>query len=165
MSKKSIKIKKQYIVGKQDYINATTGEIVSCTVIEKEINNDFNFHKIWINDLLAILNLIGGKKLKVFEYLMSQMRTQDNTIIATYDMIKRDTRVSYQTIRDTIKILLDTNFMRKITNGVYMVNPDVIVKGNSGKRSGLLIKYAKIEEKERETKCDLDLSKYQKPIY
>jgi len=140
------KKKKQYIVGRQTYINSSTGELVDCLVMEKEVNNDFNFHKVWIDDLINILNLIGGKKLEVFKYLMNEMNPSNNYIVATYEKIKKDTKISYQTIRDTLKVLIETNFLKRVSNGVYMVNPDVIVKGNSNKREALLIKYIKIDE-------------------
>jgi len=148
---KKIKKKKQYIVGRQTYINSSTGELIDCLVMEKEVHNDFNFHKVWINDLISILNLIGGKKLEVFKYLMNEMNASNNYIIATYEKIKKDTGISYQTIRNTLKVLLDTNFLRKINNGVYMVNPDVIVKGNSAKREALLVKYTTINNNNEKT--------------
>jgi len=143
---KKIKKKKQYIVGRQDYINALTGEIVSCTVIEKEVNNDFNFHKIWLNDLMSILDLLGGKKLEILKYLLSKMSNVDNTIIARYDDIMQDLKVSRQTVSNTLKILREANFIKKVANGVYMVNPDIIIKGSGSKKDALMVKYIKIDE-------------------
>ena len=143
---KKVKKKKQYIVGRQDYINQTTGEIVTCTVIEKEVYNDFNFHKIWLNDLMNILDLIGGKKLEILKYLLNKMSNVDNTIIARYDDIMKDLKVSRQTVSNTLKILREANFIKKIANGVYMVNPDIIVKGTGGKKDALMIKYIQINE-------------------
>ena len=143
---KKVKKKKQYIVGTQDYINQTTGEIVTCTVIEKEVYNDFNFHKIWLNDLMNVLDLIGGKKLEILKYLLNKMNNVDNTIIARYDDIIKDLKVSRQTVSNTLKILREANFIKKIANGVYMVNPDIIVKGRGSKKDALLIKYITINE-------------------
>ena len=144
---KKVKKKKQYIVGRQDYINATTGEIVTCTVIEKKVQSDFNFHKIWLNDLMSVLDLIGGKKLEILKYLLSKMSNVDNTIVARYDDIMKELQVSRQTISSTLKILREANFIKKIANGVYMVNPDIIVKGTGGKKDALMIKYIKIDDK------------------
>ncbi len=143
---KKIKKKKQYIVGRQDYINALTGEIISCTVIEKEVKNDFNFHKIWLNDLMNILDLIGGKKLEILKYLLNKMSNVDNTIIARYDDIMQDLKVSRQTVSNTLKILREANFIKKVANGVYMVNPDIIIKGSGSKKDALMVKYIKIDE-------------------
>ena len=130
MEKKKVRKKTQTIVGTQRYINADTGEILETTVIEKEVDRDFNFHKIWLNDLMSVLNLIGGKKLDILKYLLSEMRTQDNTISVTYRQIEKELNTSQKTIAETMKILQEANFITKVQNGLYMVNPDVIVRGN-----------------------------------
>ena len=141
MEKKKVRKKTQTIVGTQRYINADTGEILETTVIEKEVDRDFNFHKIWLNDLMSVLNLIGGKKLDILKYLLSEMRTQDNTISVTYTKIQEKLNTSRKTIAETMKILQEANFITKVQNGLYMVNPDVIVRGNGKKRDALMIKY------------------------
>jgi predicted transcriptional regulator len=138
---KKVRKKTQTIIGTQRYINADTGEILETTVIEKEVDRDFNFHKIWLNDLMSVLNLIGGKKLDILKYLLSEMRTQDNTISVTYTKIQEKLNTSRKTIAETMKILQEANFITKVQNGLYMVNPDVIVKGNGKKRDALMIKY------------------------
>ena len=127
---KKVRKKTQTIIGTQRYINADTGEILETTVIEKEVDRDFNFHKIWLNDLMSVLNLIGGKKLDILKYLLSEMRTQDNTISVTYRQIEKELNTSQKTIAETMKILQEANFITKVQNGLYMVNPDVIVRGN-----------------------------------
>jgi predicted transcriptional regulator len=138
---KKVRKKTQTIIGTQRYINADTGEILETTVIEKEVDRDFNFHKIWLNDLMSVLNLIGGKKLDILKYLLGQMRTQDNTISVTYRQIEKELNTSQKTIAKTMKILQEANFITKIQNGLYMVNPDVIVRGKSSKKDALMIKY------------------------
>jgi hypothetical protein len=138
---KKVRKKTQTIIGTQRYINADTGEILETTVIEKEVDRDFNFHKIWLNDLMSVLNLIGGKKLDILKYLLSEMRTQDNTISVTYRQIEKELNTSQKTIAETMKILQEANFITKVQNGLYMVNPDVIVRGNGKKRDALMIKY------------------------
>ena len=146
MEKKKVRKKTQTIVGTQRYINADTGEILETTVIEKEVDRDFNFHKIWLNDLMSVLNLIGGKKLDILKYLLSEMRTQDNTISVTYRQIEKELNTSQKTIAETMKILQEANFITKVQNGLYMVNPDVIVKGKSGKKDALMIKYVEAKK-------------------
>ena len=146
MEKKKVRKKTQTIVGTQRYINADTGEILETTVIEKEVERDFNFHKIWLMDLLAVLDLIGTQKLKVLEFLFSEMRTQDNTVSVTYRYIADKTGISYQTVAITMKMLIDANLITKVRTGTYRFNPDIIIKGDSKKREGMVIKY--IQERE-----------------
>ncbi len=96
---------------------------------------------------MNILDLLGGKKLEILKYLLSKINNIDNTIIARYDDIIKDLKVSRQTVSSTLKILREANFIRKIANGVYMVNPDIIVKGSGSKKDALMIKYIKINNK------------------
>ena len=154
MEKKKVRKKTQTIVGTQRYINADTGEILETTVIEKEVDRDFNFHKIWLNDLMSVLNLIGGKKLDILKYLLSEMRTQDNTISVTYTKIQEKLNTSRKTIAETMKILQEANFITKVQNGLYMVNPDVIVRGNGKKRDALMIKYVEAKNEPTTTKTN-----------
>jgi len=138
---KRVKKKTQVKVGNAQYVNQATGELENFTVISKNVESDFNFHKVWINDLMAILGLIGGQKIKVFEYLLSIMRNEDNTITARYNDIMKATGVSRDTVFKTLKILKEANILRNITNTTYQVNPDIIVKGSGDKRKKLLIEY------------------------
>ena len=142
---KQIKVKKQKVIGKQEYINADTGEVKEFDVIEKVVK-DTNFHKVWLMDLLAVLDLIGTQKLKVLEFLFSEMRTQDNTVSVTYRYIADKTGISYQTVAITMKMLIDANLITKVRTGTYRFNPDIIIKGDSKKREGMVIKY--IQERE-----------------
>ena len=151
---KKVRKKTQTIIGTQRYINADTGEILETTVIEKEVDRDFNFHKIWLNDLMSVLNLIGGKKLDILKYLLSEMRTQDNTISVTYAKIQEKLNTSRKTIAETMKILQEANFITKVQNGLYMVNPDVIVRGNGKKRDALMIKYVEAKNEPTTTKTN-----------
>ena len=48
-------------IGTKKYIDPKTGEEVEITLIRKNIHKDYNFHKIWIQDLLNILNSFGNK--------------------------------------------------------------------------------------------------------
>jgi len=137
---KKIKTKQQKVIGKQEYLNVNTGEVKEFDVIEKVVK-DTNFHKIWLMDLLAVLDLIGTQKLKVLEFLFSEMRAQDNTVSVTYRYIADKTNISYQTVATTMKMLIDANLITKVRTGTYRFNPDIIIKGDSKKREGMVIKY------------------------
>ncbi len=142
------------IVGNKQYSDIETGEIIDCTIITKQVNCDYNFHKVWINDLMHILDAVGGKKLKVVKYILSNFNNSSNTFTKTVKNIvdgmnkvansKNDT-VSRCTVLETIKILIDSGFMKKIHVAHYQLNPNIIVRGDSKKRSSLLIQYRSIE--------------------
>ena len=143
--KKTTKIKKQKIIGKQKYINAETGEIIETTVVEKNVEQDFGWFKVWLLDLMNVLELVGTKKMKVVNYIFDNLNTQENLFIATHEEIAKKLGISRPVVSQTFKILLESNLLVKKMNGVYMLNPDIIAKGGTAKRASLLIKYNEIK--------------------
>jgi hypothetical protein len=135
------KVKKQYVVGTQKLTNSETGEVLDVTIIEKNITKDFNFHKVWLQDILNILDSIGNKKIAVIIYLLKNMRNEDNSISCTYRSIAKGAEVSLPTVQVVMQELLEANAIKKLTTGTYQFNPDLIAKGSTGKRQNLLIKY------------------------
>lgn len=157
---KTIKKKTQIQMGQMDLINPQTGEVVQTTVINKNIDADFNFHKIWLQDILYILNTMGNKKIAVLSHLLKIMRNEDNSMSFTLRKLAKDTGISYPTIQNTISELIEANVIRrdKDINSLYFFNPDLIVKGSSKKRQQLLIQYNfGDEESEIENKAERDL--------
>ena len=54
-----------------------------------------------------------------------------------------------QTVAATLNKLKDKDFMRKIQAGVWIVNPNILMKGNDRKRNMLLSEYRAVKtEKE-----------------
>ena len=141
------KVKSQKIIGEKKYIDPTTGEVVVCEVIEKNVNQDFNFFKVWLMDLMNILEVVGTKKMKVVNYILDNLNTQENLFIGTHAEISKELKVSRVVVSQTFKLLIESGLLKKRSNGVYMINPEIIVKGKSDKRLNLLIQYNKIEDK------------------
>ena len=134
-----ITTKKVKIVGTEQYINATTGEVEEMNVISIE-ERDFNFHKLWLQNILNSIELIGNQKTKLAFWIIENLN-RDNILIATYDEICKKTGISKDTVKKTMKILLENNFLQKIQHSVYRVNPDVIFKGKRQGRMKVLIDY------------------------
>jgi len=143
--KKTTKLKKQKIIGKQNYINPTTGEVIETLVIEKNVERDFNFFKVWLLDLLNILEVVGTKKMKVVNYIFENINTQENLFIGTHAEISKKLNISRPVVSKTFKLLVDSGLLIKRNNGIYMINPDIVIKGNTGKRMNLLVKYNEIK--------------------
>ncbi len=143
---KTVKTKTQVAVSQRKYINEITGEVEEFSVIQKNISADYNFHKIWLQDLLNILDSFGSKKIKVITYLLSKMRNEDNSISCTYRSVERETGISYQTVAATMKEMQESNVIKKIATGTYQFNPDLIIKGDGKKRQRLLIEYNVVDK-------------------
>lgn len=149
VSKKSKKTKETMEIGKSNYLNQTTGEVEEFTVIRKNVNKDFNFHKIWLEDLLNILNSFGNRKIIILSYLLKIMRNSDNSVVFTMRSLSKNTDISLQTCQTTINELIENNVLKrdKEVSQLYFFNPDIIIKGDSNKRQRLLIEYNFLDEK------------------
>lgn len=135
------KKKNQVVVGTAQYVNQQTGEVEDFTVITKNVSKDFNWHKVWLQDVLNILDSFGNKKIIVLTYLLKNMRNEDNSISGSYRTIAEKCNVSYPTVALVMKELIESNVIKKLDTATYIFNPDLISKGSSEKRTKLLIKY------------------------
>lgn len=131
--------KKVKIIGTEEYINAQTGEIERMQVTSIE-ERDFNFHKVWLKNFIATLDLVGNQKTKLAFWIIENLN-KENQLTMTYRQIATATNMSLDTVSKTMKILLDADFLRKINIGVYMVNPDVVFKGSRNGRLNVLNQY------------------------
>tara|TARA_R110001592_G_C13113800_1_gene745198 strand:- start:913 stop:1428 length:516 start_codon:yes stop_codon:yes gene_type:complete len=136
----SLKITK---IGKANYVNSETGEIETFNVIE-ENDQDFNFQKIWLGHLLESLNVLGNAKIKVLNYLLAN-KNSENQIIGTQRAIALGVGVSVPVVNETIKKLKEVNAIKQVSNGVLMLNPEIIFQGKHSKRMNILLKYTKTE--------------------
>ena len=143
---RSKKARLQQIIGKKKFIDEDTGEVVETIIIEKNVRQDYNFFKVWLLDLLNILEVVGTKKMKVVNYIFENLNTQENLFIGTHEEISEKLGISRPVVSQTFKLLVDAGLMIKKQNGVYMLNPDIVVKGKTGKRINLLVKYKDIEK-------------------
>lgn len=137
---KTTKIK-EVIVRYEDWINKDTGEVRSFAVVDKPYSSDFNFHKIWLEDLAKVLDILGGAKFKVFSYILKIINPFSNEVGFTLDELAIEVNVSKPIVHDVVKKLIAADFMRKVRVATYKVNPKMLVKGTHDKRVGLMLKY------------------------
>lgn len=130
------------IVGTQQYINANTGEIEDFQVTSVE-ERDFNFHKIWMKNFVTTLDIVGNQKTKLCFWIIDNL-DKENKLCMTYRQIATETGMSLDTIRITMKMLIDADFIRKHNAGVYVVNPNILYKGSRTARLNVLNTYSEI---------------------
>jgi len=146
--------KKMKVVGNQQYINKDTGEVENFNVIKME-SRDFNFDKIWIAHILDSLEAIGNQKIKVMTELL-KLKNSDNLIITTQAKLAKKINVSRPVISETIQLLIESNFLQKVSGGVYRINPDHLFKGNQKNRMNVLLEYNKVNDEIEETQINED---------
>lgn len=131
--------KKIKVIGTQDYINPNTGEYISMQVTRVE-DRDFNFSKVWMHSFLSTLDIVGNQKTKVAFWVIENVN-RENMLPYTYRQISEATKISLETVRKTMTILLEADFLRRINQGCYIVNPNVIYKGTHNARLNILTQY------------------------
>ena len=137
--------KKMKIIGKETYINQKTGEINEMQVIDIE-ERDANFHKIWLKHILTSIDLIGNQKIKLAFWILDNMDSENQLIMSQREMARKN-EISTKTVTQTLKILMEANFLQKINNsGAYRVNPNVLWKGGKSARMNVLFKYHQNEK-------------------
>lgn len=133
------------IIGQKRYTDTETGEVVIADIVHKEAFGDTNFFKIWIADLIGLIDTMAKGKMKIFFYLIDCMR-KDNLILAgTTRQIAAATKSSLATVYETLDYLHERDIIRTIQKGVYQLNPDLIFRGGSNHRRAILVQYKKID--------------------
>lgn len=149
--------KKVKVIGTKEYIDAETGEIEKMNVVSVE-ERDCNFHKLWLQHIVSSFDLIGNQKIRLAFWIIENLN-RDNILNYTYEQIAEKTGISYRTVFNTMKILIESNFLTRHNSGTYIVNPDVIFKGGKSDRMNVLIQYQEAREPLKEETDKLKLIK------
>ena len=134
---------------RRELLDQETGEIIVVDQISKRIYGQKNFWKMYLMDFMSVLGIIDSKQLDIFIYIAENTNPSTNTFIGTYKKISKDVNVSQPTISTIMKKLQANNFIKKIQNGVWFVNPNIIMKGNDHKRQ-ILLSYFENDEPDNE---------------
>ena len=137
----------QTLVGsrKRELIDVQTGEQIFVDQITKRVYGSKNFWKCYLMDFLTVLGIIDSKQLDIFIFIVENTNQSNNTFLGTYKHISEQTGCSSRTIAKIMKKLQENNFIRKIQNGAWLVNPNILMKGNDTKRQ-ILLSYSESEE-------------------
>lgn len=159
----------QTLIGtkQKELIDAETGVSIWVDQITKRAYGSKNFWKVYLMDFLTVLGIIDSKQLDVFIYIAENTNQSTNQFIGTYDKIAKDVNVSRPTIAKLMKKLQDNKFIKKVQNGVWLVNPNILMRGSDKKRQILLsyyqadepineVTFQRIKQKEITNKPELD---------
>ena len=136
--------KKVKLIGTEQFINASTGELVDMQVTSVE-ERDFNFSKVWMRSFLATLDLVGNAKTKVAYWVIDHI-DRENKLTYTYRQIAEETGMSLDTVMKTMGKLLEADFLRRKNSGCYIVNPNVVYKGTRTARLNVLTQYGELDK-------------------
>ncbi|MGL4741917.1 MAG: replication/maintenance protein RepL [Sarcina sp.] len=120
------------------WINQRTGEIIEADKVIKKVPRT-GFEITYLSYFIDLFEKLGGQKYKVFKYIIENKNTDNQVIITTTDLAKK-TKVSRQTVSDTLKILTDATLISRRV-GVIMLNPKLVHRGDKNKEAYLLTKF------------------------
>ena len=154
---------KTRVIGTQQYVNVNTGELREMQVIEStEDNKDFNFHKLFMRDFIRAIDIVSNKKTKICYWIIDNIN-KDNQLLYSYRQISEITGISYSVVAETVKALLDADFLRK-HGKVLIVNPDIIFKGSAIRRANILHTYSQAERGDEQADLQVRISNLQNTI-
>ena len=133
----------QTLIGtkKRELYDVETGEQIFVDQITKRVYGTKNFWKCYLMDFLVVLGIIDSKQVDVFIFIVENTNQSNNMFVGTYKHIAKQVGVSEPTIAKIMKKLQANNFIKRVQNGVWLVNPNILMKGNDTKRQILLSYY------------------------
>lgn len=138
----------QTLVGtkKRELWDRSTGEVFTVDQITKLVYGTKQFWKIYLMDFLAVLGVFDSKQVDVFIYIVENTDPSTNLFLGTYKAIANGSGCTQPTVAQIMKKLRAQDFVRKVQNGAYYVNPNILMKGNDTKRQMLLTYYRSTDE-------------------
>lgn len=133
----------QTLIGtkKRELIDTETGEQILVDQITKRVYGSRNFWKMYLMDFLVVLGVIDSKQVDIFIYVVENTNQSNNVFLGTYKKIAEEVGCSQATIAKIFRKLQDNGFVKKMQNGAWIVNPNILMKGNDQKRQILLSYY------------------------
>ncbi len=126
---------------RRQLMDVVTGEVIYVDQITKRTNSTRTFWKCYLMDFITVLGIIDSKQLDVLLHIIENTNASNNLFIGTYSKIAKETNCSSRTISIVLKKLQEADFLKKVQNGVWRINPNILMKGNENKRQLLLSYY------------------------
>jgi len=95
------------------------------------------FWKCYRKDFFNVLKVVKNQQLQIFIHICQKVQPSTNKFIGTYARMSKEIRISQATIAKMIGILKRENFIVKVQNGVWMVNPNMFMYGDDTRRTYL----------------------------
>lgn len=137
MVKKTTKTLK--VVGTETYINSRTGKALEMNVVQIK-DGDANFQKIWISQILAVVDELSSKKLKFVMYLIKKSSENNNIIPLTVAELAEDAGVGRTTVLETLRALARAGVLKRKRGSIF-ISPSFVFKGSHHGRMNVLFKY------------------------
>lgn len=117
-------------------VDRNTGEEVEEQDFMREYFNEARneqrkgFELTYPYKLLKFFMAADSPKVRVLAHLL-EIKTSQNIVVGSSRSVAEDLRVSKNTVHAVMKKLQDEGLLARISQGVYLLNPDVMVYGGN----------------------------------
>ena len=126
-------------------INTKTGEIYEVDMLHDP--KTAKWQKVYAKNLADMLEITGNGQTMVIAYLIKK-KDWSNKITATMRVISKDTGISLKTVSRTMKILQDSNYLLKVSNGVWRFSPHVMCNGKASIGAAVIRYYDDVDRRD-----------------
>jgi hypothetical protein len=104
-------------------------------------NNNYPWFKLFTDEFAsALLSISNNMRLNIFCHLLCNLDF-NNHFTGTARKVANAVNTTERTVQSTFKVMFAKDVMRKVQNGVYMINPTLLAKGDDNKRGRLILYY------------------------
>lgn len=111
---------------KYSLIDNETGEVIPLTAFLPERKD--RWEKVYAKGLAELMEITGDEKTRVIACLIRE-KDYENRVLETLASIAKKSEVSLKTVKRTVAILQEHNFIHKVRNGLWRFSPHVMVNG------------------------------------
>ena len=127
----------------------TTGEIkiISEPIICPEVSTKLprgQFEVTYTAELFNVMKELGNKKIEVFAWLLDH-KDGNNSINTSVRQLAKEIGVSTFTVQGAMKTLKEAGLVHQ-KGSVYMISPNLMVKGSQVREAYLMRKFEAMEE-------------------
>jgi DNA-binding MarR family transcriptional regulator len=107
-------------------------------------NVKMNFFKVY-DSFFGVVSGLGGKESLVLDFLVCAMQSGNNMYVGTMKKIAVNINSSKATVQRAMDSLADKGFVAMQLDGVWLINPSMVIKGNRSKEKVLMDKFILIQ--------------------
>ena len=129
------------------WVNQRTGEVIEADQVIKKVPRN-GFEITYLTYFMELFDQLGGRKYKVFKYIIENKNSENQLIITTRELAVK-TKTSLPTVSATLKLLKNANLIEQRT-GAIMLNPKLAHRGNDKKEAFLLARFEEFNDEKKE---------------
>ncbi len=147
-SKRAKAVEKAYVEIDLKLLQATgeikiIGEPIICPEVSTRVPRG-QFEVTYTAELFNVMKELGNRKIEVFAWLLDH-KDGNNSINTNLRELAEKTKTSYKTVQQCIAVLKEAGLVHQ-KGSVYMISPNLMVKGSQVREAYLMRKFEAMEE-------------------